>query len=121
MSMATVAVAVSVAAAAGLIVPGLTSVAMVASLGTASLVARSMASVVRRGSQAGSTVRLALGSTLTLGVLLVSLLLVLRLGRVFIAQGLGSGNSPDCRSLLSKVGTWHGAAWATETVGSNVR
>jgi hypothetical protein len=120
MSMVSMAVAVSVTAASGLVVTRLAPVAVIASLGAATLVAGAVASVMRRRRQASSAVRLALGPALTLGILLISLLLVLRLGRVFIAQGFSSGNGPNRGSLLSQVSTGHSAARATETVGTDV-
>src|SRR6478735_235374 len=120
MSMVSMAVAVSVTAASGLVVTRLAPVAVIASLGAATLVAGAVASVMRRRRQASSAVRLALGPALTLGILLISLLLVLRLGRVFIAQGFSSRNGPNRGSLLSQVSTGHSAARATETVGTDV-
>ncbi|KAI6751372.1 hypothetical protein HG531_006068 [Fusarium graminearum] len=115
--LVSMAIAVRVASAARLVVARLASVAVVASFGAATL----MASVVRGRSQASSTIRFTLGSTtLALGVLLVSLLLILGLGRVLIAHGLSTRNSPDSGSLLGKFRTWHTSAWATKTVGTNV-
>lgn len=125
---------VGVAAAAATVVSGLAPVVNVvvttgpsASLGAASLTSGTSSKVSGRRHQAGAAVRLALGSTLTLGPtltlvgLLVSLLLVLCLGRVFIANRLGPRDSPATRrGCVSKVSTGDGAALTAKAVGTDV-
>lgn len=77
-AMAVSVSAVSVAAAAALVVSGLASVvAVAAALGAAALAARTSTAITGRRSQAGSAVRFALGPAISLVVLLVTLLLVL--------------------------------------------
>lgn len=119
---------VGVAAAAATVVSGLAPVVDVvvttgpsASLGAASLTSGTSSKVSGRRHQAGAAVGLALGSTLALVGLLVALLLVLCLGRVFIANRLGPRDSPATRrGCVSKVSTGDGAALTAKAVGTDV-